>query len=230
MSNLFLVNTDVSAAVIGGAETTRLRLGSAAGAASTVRNKNTVAAPAAAVKVTDGTGAGVDGNSVAWYSDPLAAVTIAGQIVASLWTKESSTSANVAPSIGVYRCDAAGAELATIVDPSINQGGGEMGTTTGGASDVITVTAANVTDTAIGTGERIKVALFIDNAADQGGTGTMGSGASAQFWVNGPTGAAGQSQIAFTETLVGYAGLVGAVFPAVVGIQTTTVRGVPGPF
>lgn len=203
MTNLFLTNTDMSVVITGGAETTRHKLASAAGAAATVRNKNTVAAPAAAVKITDGTLAGTDGNAIAWYSDPLAAVTIAGQIVASLWTKESANTANVAPSIGVYRCDATGVELATIVDPSINQAAGEMATTAGGVSDVITVTAAQVTDTAIGAGELLKVALFIDNAADQGGTGSMASAQSAQFWVNGPTGAAGQSQIAFTETLLG---------------------------
>lgn len=205
MTNLFLTNTSVSASVTGGTEVSRHKLASAAGTASTIHNKNTVAAPAAAVKITDGTGAGIDGNSVAWYSDPLAAVTVAGQIVASLWTKESANTANIAPSIGVYRCDALGVELATIVDPSINQGAGEMATTAGGVSDVVTVVAASVVDTAIQVGERLKVALFIDNAVDQGGTGSMASGNSAQFWVNGPTGAAGQSQIAFAETLLGVA-------------------------
>jgi hypothetical protein len=201
VSNLFLTNADVSSVVPNGAEVSRHKLAAAAGAASTVHNKNTVAAPAAAVKITDGTGAGTDGNVVAWYSDVLAAVLIAGPITASLWDKESAVSANVAPSIGIYRCDAFGAELATIVDPSANQGAGEMATTAGGVSDVISLTAALVVDTQINDGERIKVALFIDNAVDQGGTGSMASGNSAQFWVNGPTGAAGQSQIAFTETL-----------------------------
>jgi hypothetical protein len=205
MTNLFLVNTDVSTAVPNGAEVTRNLLASAAGVSSTLRNKNTVAAPAAPLKITDGSPAGADGNTIAWYSIPLAAVTIAGQIVASLWTKESATNANVAPSIGVYRCAADGTELATIVDPAVNLGAGEMATTAGGATDTITVTAANVTDTAILAGERLKVALFIDNAVDQGGTGSMGSGSNAQFWVNGPTGAAGQSQIAFTETILAYA-------------------------
>lgn len=209
MSNLFLTTISMTSAITTGAEVTAWKLAAAAGGASRVCNKNTVAAPATAVKVTDGSTAGTDGNTVAWYSDPLAAVTIAGQIVASLWTRESANTANVAPSVGVYRCDALGAELATIVDPSINQGAAEMATTAGGVSDVVTVAAASVVDTAILDGERLKVALFIDNAVDQGGAGSMASGANAQFWVNGATGAAGQSQIAFAETLLAASVLVG---------------------
>lgn len=230
MSNLFLTTISMASAVPAGAEVTAWKLAAAAGGASRLCNKNTVAAPVAAVKVTDGSTAGSDGNTVAWYSDPLAAVTIAGQIVASLWTRESANTANVAPSIGVYRCDALGAELATIVDPSINQGAAEMATTAGGVSDVITVTAANVVDTVILDGERVKVALFVDNAADQGGAGSMASGANAQFWVNGPAGAAGQSQVAFTETLVGFGGLAGVIFAPTLGRQATVQRSMPGPF
>lgn len=201
MSNLFLTNIDMSSVVTSGAETTRHKLAGSAGAASTARNKNETAAPANPLKITDSAVAGTDGASIAWYSEQLQAVTIAGQIVASLWCREAATTNNTAPCVGVYRCDQFGAELATIVDPAVNQGGGEMATTAGGASDVVTITAANVLDTAIAAGERLKVALFIDNAADQGGTGTMGTG-NAQYWVNGPTGAAGQAQIAFTETIL----------------------------
>jgi hypothetical protein len=92
-----------------------------------------------------------------------------------------------------------------------------MATTTGGATKTITVTAANVVDTALASGERLKVALFIDNAVDQGGSGSMASGFSAQFWVNGPTGAAGQSQIAFAETLVSFLTGFRAPAPFIVG-------------
>lgn len=207
MTNLFLTIVDMSAAVPSGAETTRWKLASAAGGSARVCNKNTATGPTAPLKITDGATGGTDGVSVAWYSDPVTAVTIAGQIVASLWDVESASTANVAPAIGVYRCDAGGAELATIVNPATSNGAGEMTTTA--SSDVVTITAANVTDTALLDGERIKVALFIDDAADHGGTGSMASARSAQFQVNGPTGSAGQAQIAFTETITGQVLTVG---------------------
>lgn len=227
MTNLYLTSLDLTATVTSGAETVRRKLAATPGASAALKNKNTAAAPASPLKITDSSTAGTDGSTVAWYSDPLQPVTIAGQIVCSLWTKESATTANTAPSVGVYRCDALGAELATIVDPAVNLGGLEMATTAGGATKTITVTAANVTDTAIGLGERLKVALFIDNAVDQGGSGSMGSGANAQFWVNGPTGASGQSQIAFTETLLIVGAQVGQIQIAQIGRQYTVERGVP---
>lgn len=225
MSALFLTNTDMSAAVPNAAEVTRHKLAGAAGASATIRNKNTAAGPTAPLKITDSTTAGTDGNTIAWYSDPLQAVTIAGQIVCSLWDVESANTANVAPAVGVYRCNAAGAELATIVNPATNNGAGEMTTTA--VSDVVTITAANVTDTALADGERLKVALFIDDAADHGGTGSMGSGARAQFLVNGPTGASGQSQIAFTETILAFGAVLAPIFPAVMGRPTNPGRQPP---
>lgn len=210
MSNLFLTNVSMTADTPSGAEVTRHKLASAAGATSTLRNKNTVAAPASPLKLTDSATAGIDGNTIAWYSDPLQAVTIAGQIVASLWGRESANTANTAPTIGIYRCSAAGAELATIIDPALNLAGAEFATTAGGATKTITIVAANVPDTAIADGERLKAALFIDNAVDQGGAGSMATGNNAQFWVNGPTGSAGQSQIAFAETILGVGDVLAA--------------------
>jgi hypothetical protein len=204
MTSLYLNTSDISAATPGGTETIRWRLGGGPGTASTARvcNKNTAAGPTAPLLVTSSQTAGTDGSTVAWYSDPLAAVTIAGQIVASLWGVESATTANAAPCIGVYRCAADGTVLATITDPATSgsQGGLEFGTT--GAARTCTLTAAMVTDTALAAGERLKVTLCIDDAADQGGSGSMASGRSVQFTINGATGQAGQSQIAFTETLV----------------------------
>jgi hypothetical protein len=226
MSNLYLTNTDMSGVTPSGTETTRHKLNGSAGAASTARNKNCAAAPP--LKITDSAAAGTDGSSIAWYSEQLQAVTIAGQIVASLWGRESATTANAAPSIGVYRCDQFGAELATIADPAGAQGGLEFATTAGGATKTCTITAANVVDTAIAAGERLKVALFIDNAVDQGGSGTMGTTQNCQFWVNGPNGAAGQSQIAFTETILSLVPVIsGAIKPAIAGRPTNPGREAP---
>jgi hypothetical protein len=216
MSSLFLVSADMAAATPGGAETTRHKLAGSPGAASTLRNKNTAAGPTVPLKVTDSVVAGTDGSPTAWYSEQLQAVTIAGQVVASLWGRESANTANAAPCIGVYRCDKDGVELATIVDPAgPSQGAAELATTAGGAAKTCTVTAANVVDTALADGERLKVALFVDDASGQGGTGSMGSGATTQLWVNGPTGGAGQAQVAFSETLLTLASAGGARQPYV---------------
>lgn len=191
----------MSAATSSGTEANRDKLNTAAGAAAMHINKNSVLGNTVPLKATDGA-AGVDGATIAWYSDPIQAVTIAGQIICNLWTRENAVANNVAPCVGIYHCDAVGAELATIVNPATSQAGGEMATTAGGASDVITITAANVIDTAITAGNRVKVALFIDDAVDQGGTGTMAAGGQGEFWVNGPTAAQGQSEIVFTETIL----------------------------
>lgn len=224
MSSLFLTAT-AATGLPGAAEPTRWLMSGIAGAASTLCNKNGAAAPASPLKVTDSATAGTDGNLVAWYTVPLSPVLIAGAITCSLWCKESANTANTAPAVGVYRCDASGAELAVIVDPAVSLGGLEMATTSGGAAKTISVTAATVTDTQVNAGERLKVALFTDNAADQGGSGSMASGTNAQFWVNGPTGAAGQSQIAFTESVIS-AG-PGLVSPATAGRPANPGREAP---
>ncbi len=119
----------------------------------------------------------------------------------------------MAPTVGILRCDANGAELSTIVAWAANLGGLEMATTPGGAAETITILVANVISTTLANGDRLKVQLGIDNAVDQGGSGTMASGQNAQFFVNGPTGSAGQSQIAFTETIVAQSSVIVPVRP-----------------
>jgi hypothetical protein len=203
MTSLYLSANNVTSAVPGGAEATRWRLSGSPGSGAKVLNKNTVAGPTAPLLVTDSATTGTDGNTVAWYSDPVLSVTIAGAITASLWGVESASTANAAPCIGVYRCAADGTVLATITNPATagSQGGLEFATTAG--AKTCTLTAGMVTDTTLASGERLKVTLCIDDAADQGGSGSMtASGRSVQFTIGGLTGQAGQSQIAFTETLI----------------------------
>jgi hypothetical protein len=221
MTSLFLT-TGVQV-VPGAAETTRWRAAGSAGASAYVCNKNCTGA--AKVLVTDSQTAGTDGNTVGWYTDPLAPVTIAGQITASLWGKESASTANAAPCIGVYRCDATGAVLATIVDPATVGSQGALEFATSAGSKTCTITAANVTDTVINAGERIKITLLIDSAVNQGGSGSIGSTQNTQLYVNGPTGSTGQSQIAFTETIVSVSG--GVVFPARAGAPVNPGREAP---
>lgn len=228
MTNLYLSGSDISASTPGGAEPARWRLSGSAGTAAMAKicNKNTVAGPTAPLLVTSSGTSGTDGSTLAWYSDPVAAVTIAGQIVASLWGVESASTANAAPCIGVYRCGADGTVLATICDPATSgsQGGLEFATTAG--SKTCTLTAAMVTDTALAAGERLKVTLCIDDAADQGGSGSMtASGRSVQFTVAGANGQGGQSEIAFTETILSTG--PGLVFPPTAGRPVNPGREAP---
>jgi hypothetical protein len=223
MTNLYLSTSDVSAATPGGTETTRWRLSGSGGQAPTARNcnKNTAAGPTAPLLVTDSQTTGTDGNTVAWYSDPVFSVTIAGAITASLFGVESASTANAAPCIGVYRCAPDGTVLSAITNPATagSQGALELATSSG--AKTCTLTAAMVTDTTLASGERLKVTLCIDDAADQGGSGSMtASGRSVQMTVNGATGC----QIAFTETIVSITQVGSA---AVAGRQVNPGREAP---
>jgi hypothetical protein len=225
MTSLYLTTATVT--VPGAAETTRWKAAGSPGASTRACNKNAAAGPTAPLPVTDSATAGTDSNTLAWYSDPVQPVTIAGTITATLWGRESATTSNAAPCIGVYRCDATGAVLSAIVDPAAagSQGGLEFATTAGGATKTCTIAAATVVDTMLSSGDRIKVTLCIDDAADQGGSGSMASGGNTQLYVNGPTGGTGQSQIAFTETILS-AG-AGLVFPATSGRLVNPGREAP---
>ena len=168
--------------------------------ATLIRCKQTVAGPTAPLQITDGTGS-TDGNLIAWYSIPLTgSVTVAGAIVCNVYALESSNSMNVGLAFGVYRCDGNGAVLSTVVAPATNFGAGEV--STGYANVTLTATAGAVADTAFAAGDLVKVALFIDDAADQGGTGNMAAGGYARYTMCGNP-AVGQSYLLFTEDLPG---------------------------
>lgn len=210
MSNLHLTSLAADSGVTAGSGTKKLADFAPYGGQAVMHlNRNSTAAANPPLQMTDGA-AGTDGTVVSWYTKPLKAVTIAGAITASLWTRENATNNNVAPTIRIERCSADGTVLGTIVSETTNLGAGEAATTASGASDVISITAANVTDTAIAAGERLRITLWIDDAADQGGTGSMASGGRGEMWVNGPVGAQGQAQIAFTEAVEPVAELLSA--------------------
>jgi hypothetical protein len=197
VTNVYLTSTAADAAVTVGSGT-KWAAGFAPGASATHLNKNTVAGPTAPLQMTDGA-AGADGTVVSFYTPPLRAVTIAGAITCLMWDRENATSNNVAPTIRIERCSGDGTVQSTIVSETTNHGALEMGGTSGGISDTISVTAGNVTDTALSDGDRLRITLWIDDSSGQGGSGSMASGGRGEFWVNGPNGAQGQAQLAFTE-------------------------------
>lgn len=200
MSDIHLRSDAADAAVTVGAGTKWLALSANASSSRSVvkRCQNPNASP---YQITDGSGT-TDGTVVSWYTKPLQAVTITGTITCTMWDRELNASVNAAPVIQIERCSATGTILSTIIANSVNEGSGEMPTTAG--SDIVTLTAANVADTAISGGERLRITLWLANASAQGGTGTMSVTTTyyAQFWINGAVGGAGQARLAFTESLV----------------------------
>jgi stage V sporulation protein SpoVS len=199
MSNLFLSSGAADAAVTGGSGTKWKATQTAGASARTIvkkcANPNTLPA-----QMTDGAGTN-DGTVVSWYSDPLAAVTITGTITCSLWTFEGAVAVNASVAIQVERVNGSGTFQSTICANSVNGGAGECPTTAGSYTQ--TLPAASVVDTAMSAGDRIRVTAWLENASDQGGSGSLTTATTryAQMYINGPTGSSGQSQLAFTESL-----------------------------
>lgn len=204
MTNIFLTSSTADSEVTAGSGT-KWKADFTPGGSATHLNKNSVAGPTSPLQATDGA-AGTDGTVVSFYTPPLRAVTIASTITCSIWTRENATANNVAPTIRIERTSGDGTVQSTIVSETTSHGAGEMGTTAGGASDTITCSAANVTDTTLSDGDRLRITLWIDDAAGQGGTGNMASGGRGEFWVNGPVGSQGQARLAFTEQVQPLAG------------------------
>lgn len=223
MTALYLTTATADAAVTVGSGT-KWKAGFAPGASATHLNKNSVVGPTAPLQMTDGATAGTDGTAVSWYTPPLWGVAIAGAISCLFWTRENAAADNVAPSMRIERCDGAGNVLSTIVAETTSQGASEMATTAGGASDAMNVTAGNTTDTTLTDGDRLRITLWIDDAAGQGGTGNMAAGGRGEFWINGPNGAQGQAQLIFTEIVAPQAGPKILPFETANWTATTTPR------
>ena len=204
MSNIYLTSAAADSGVTAGSGT-KWKADFTPGASATHLNKNSVTGPTAPLQMTDGA-AGTDGTAVSFYTPELWGVTIAGAITCSLWDRENATANNVAPTIRIERTSGDGTVQSTIVDETVNHGAAEMGTTAGGSADTISVSAANVTDTTLSDGDRLRITLWIDDAAGQGGTGSMASGGRGEFWVNGPNGSQGAAQLAFAEIVCPKAG------------------------
>src|ERR1051326_6997274 len=170
----WLSTTAADSAVTVGSDTKKLATTTQTGGTNTQVVKQTVNGPSSPVQMTDGSGT-TDGTTISWYTQPLGAITIAGAISWSIYTLESAAQANAALCIRVERCLNDGTVQSTIAAETINQAATEMVTTTA-ANQTGSFTAAQVTDTALNAGDRLRISLWIDDAADQGGTGSMASG------------------------------------------------------
>lgn len=158
----------------------------ARGAASVDYVTNTTAS-GTSIQATDSAG----GTVLTWLSPPLDAVTIAGSIRVNVRGRESANAANAGRRIKIERTDGAGAVQSTIV--ALTNHGTEF-TTTDAANSVWNITP---TSTALSSGDRIKVTLYLGNV------GTMGGSQTVTYSVAGPTEeAAGDTWLRFIEALV----------------------------
>jgi hypothetical protein len=186
MTTLFLRDT---ASDLGGAG--QKALDATRGAASTTAVTNTTAS-GTNIQVTK-TAAG---QALTWFSAQLQAVTISGSVTVNIRGFESSNSANAAAGITIERTNSAGTVQSTIVaNTSVPTTSNEYALSTDGAKNA----AFTPTSTPLTAGDRIKVTLFVKNAAAL----TMGGGFTVTNSYDGPTSAAaGDTFVTFTETLV----------------------------
>ncbi|PKM98533.1 MAG: hypothetical protein CVU79_02590 [Elusimicrobia bacterium HGW-Elusimicrobia-3] len=139
------------------------------------------------------------GTAVAWYTDPLDAVTISGNITFNIWAMESHNQANAGLAAELLRVSASGAVQSVI--SAVAAPASELGTSLG----PITWTMTPV-PTALLNGERLALRVYIDDV------GTMGAGRTVTATIDGPTPAAsGDSWFSTVENLAPARPVIGSV-------------------
>lgn len=183
-TTFFLTNTasDITGALV------ELLASLTRGGSLATSTTNTVTGPVApqGLILTDTAG----GTGLAWYTNPLNAVTISGSITANLWMSESAIQANATAEGHVFRTDGTGAFIGSLWNL---ERGTEMGTTRAAQN-----WSGTPTSTALNAGDRLAFAVYANDATAV----TMASGRTISFGYNGATGAAdGDSFFTFTETI-----------------------------
>jgi len=185
-TDLFLNQSQLSRFDIDTASTTSLLANTRRGSGVATSTTNTVTGPTSGVQCRV-SGAG---NVLEWYSPPLDAITISGDITFNLWAEESAMQANAGMQVIVELCDANYAVKSTIIN---SEHGTELGTSLAARN-----WTASPTSTAVKRGDRLRIRVFINDAG-----GDMASGHTASMTYAGKTASAsGDSWIRFTETFV----------------------------
>jgi hypothetical protein len=163
------------------------------GTASANRITNTTAG-GTSIQVTDSAG----GTPQSYFTAPLKAVTLSGNIGITVHGLESNALANATGGIKIERCDNSGAVISTILtEQNVAAGGSEYGTT----NTTLSQASVAITSTSLSNGDRIKVTLTVLPA---GGT-TMGGSQTVTNTIDGPTpSAAGDTFVTFAETIETY--------------------------
>ena len=159
-----------------------------------------VTPPSAATQLTKVSG----GTAIVWYTDPLDAVRISGNITFNFWARESQTQANAGLVAELLRASASGAIQSVISAVTVNPPTGELNTTL--SVENWTATPA---PTDLANGERLALRLYIDDAD---ATTTMGSGRTVTMTLDGPTaGVSGDSWFRTAEALRPARPVIGSV-------------------
>jgi len=130
------------------------------------------------------------GGRMAWFSNPLNAVTISGSITPNLRALENNAMANAFVTIRIYK-RSSGGTYTLISDPG-DSIGTELGTT-----EAVRTASLIPTSTALADGDRIAILLIW--MAVSGSTGFSTTG-----FFNGAAGATGDTYVSFNETITEY--------------------------
>lgn len=187
-TKLYLLD-DASTAVLATGE--ERRLSKTRGAASVNYIKNTVTGavtpPTAATQFTKAAGGAVQ----TWYTLPLEAMTVTGNVTFNIRALESAAQANATVTAVLYKADSAGVLTSTIAAAALARA--ELTIT-----DAAQVWNVTPTPTALANGDRLALRLYIDDAAAV----TMASGRTVTVSLGGPTsGVAGDSWIQVLEEI-----------------------------
>ena len=148
---------------------------------------NTVAGPTAGVQLRNNSESPFE--LMAWYTQPLDAVTITGTVTFNVWMAENNMSANVAARMRAERTDGSGSVISEIATA---QHATEIAVTTRAVRNF----TATPTSTTLSAGDRIRITILGDDA------GTMASGFSFNAsYGSGSAGTDGDTFVTFTETI-----------------------------
>ena len=180
------------------------RLNRPRGAAVASYAKSTMAGkvtpPTAATQFTRTAG----GTAIVWYSDPLDAVTISGNVTFNFWAMESAVQANTGLQVELLRASASGAIQSVITAVAADPPTGELSTSLAREN----WTAVPV-PTALANGDRLALRLYIDDGT---ALTTMGTGRTVTMTIDGPTaGVSGDSWFSTLEALAPARPVIGSV-------------------
>lgn len=160
------------------------------------------------------------GTAMVWYSDPLDAVNISGNVTFNIWAMENNNSANAVITGELLRADDSGNILSTIATVRTS--------TTELVRNTLTRYnwARTPTPTALANGDRLAVRLYIDDSS------TMGAGYTVTVSLDGPTAAvSGDTWVSTVENLAPARPVIGSITgltQAQFGASWTLVEGATG--
>jgi len=141
------------------------------------------------------------GVAVVWYTDPLDAVTISGNVTFNIWAGENVNATNAGMTAELLRADQSGNILSVIAPARV------PATELARPGPGVNNWAVAPTPTALANGNRLAVRLYIDDAG-----GTMGVNNTVTVTLNGPTaGITGDTWIRTTEALRPAQPIIGSI-------------------